>query len=128
MYDNNKVFTKRDEGRRVAFLSKIAKLIEDPSEVEKFFGKEATKGGIDYEGIHYFSAKKYGEANLKDREEETRKWMEDFIGRESKFEDLVPELAFLPFILNMSSGLLNAYKYFCSDEFFSLRVSVARRV
>ena len=77
----------------------------------------------------YYNSDNYREANLQGGEEKIR----DMIRKITKmilgdFQANIPELAFLPLVLEMSSGLFDAYDNFLNDSGFYLRVARNRRM
>jgi hypothetical protein len=79
--------------------------------------------------VGYYDSKNYSNAALQDNEEVMKEMIEKITnGRTDGLKDKVPELAFLPLILNMSSGLSRPDDYFNNNKNFYLRVSEHRRI
>jgi molybdopterin converting factor small subunit len=120
--ENNNIFTKWREEDRVTFLKKVIDYMDHPKKLGITLGEELTEGGTyNKNSISYFSNKDFEKENLVDKEQEITKMIENFIDREYNRDR--PELAFLPFILDMSGGCYNSDGEFINDEDFHLRIS-----
>jgi hypothetical protein len=77
----------------------------------------------------YYNSDDYSKADLQDNEEIMKEMIRKITnGRTNGWGVNVPELAFLPLILNMSSSLFRSDGDFNDNEDFYLRVSKGRRM
>jgi hypothetical protein len=79
--------------------------------------------------VGYYNSNDYSNADLQDNEEVMKEMIKKITySRTDGLGVNVPELAFLPLILNMSSGFLRSNGDFDTNKYFSLRVSKTRKI